>query len=62
MIEVCRFNRALVFLPFLDKVMGSLRVCIVVNSLYIAKRGVYGLVKISMERLVRIICMVHFGL
>ena len=34
MIEACHFDRILVFLPFLDEVMGSLRLCTVVNSLY----------------------------
>ena len=42
--------------------MGSLRVGIGVSSLDIVKRRINGLIKISMERLVQIICMVLFGL
>ena len=47
---------------FLDDVIGSLRVCIVLNSIYIADMGVFRLVKISLEHQDLIICIFLFGL
>ena len=49
MIKVFRFDRTLVFLPFLDEVIGSLRMCIVVNSSYIVDRGECGVDKLALE-------------
>ena len=42
--------------------MGSLRMCIVVSSLYIAERLICELDKITLEHLVRIMCMILSGL
>ena len=57
-VEVCHFDRTLVFLPFLDENMGSLRVWIMVRSLVSVVRGVCGLDRIAMEYLVQFIFMV----
>lgn len=57
MIEVLRLVRASIT-STLNKVVGSLMVCIMVRSLDIVVKGVCGLDKIAAKYLFRIICMV----
>ena len=60
-IEVFRSLELWYFFPFLDGVMGSLWLCIGVMHYMYCREGCMRLDNITLEHLVRIICMVLLG-